>query len=335
MWVRAGAGEGVPLRSPNPDSLAGSVAPDRCGLGPRPNAGIRPLPAHGTARFPFVGERRWLISALADPANRDAIEAAVKEACARRWRGWGGRGRNERRKCVTRSVTLSRRCAAPRCSRILSGRGHALTCSARCRQRLARWRKARRGLPAHVGNRARPARATTGTPPVCLWRRRGRPWEGASDSIRRLPRTLNARCGRKSGTAPVPRTAKTGCRLSGPLSPCSATLPTGGNRKAGRNATGPTSWPVEADAAADPAERVAVAKTAREALKALEPAQPYTVDAATWDPGEAPEAVVSVTTSGDWAHPAMRRGEVAALGGAGGSGKSYLALVSCPAIILT
>ncbi|MDE2973770.1 MAG: hypothetical protein OXU64_03455 [Gemmatimonadota bacterium] len=71
---------------------------------------------------------------------------------------------------------------------------------------------------------------------------------------------------------------------------------------------------------------MAVAKTAREALKALEPAQPYTVDAATWDPGEAPEAVVSVTTSGDWAHPAMRRGEAAALGGAGGSGKSYLAL---------
>lgn len=67
---------------------------------------------------------------------------------------------------VTRSVTLSRRCAAPRCSRILSGRSHALTCSARCRQRLARWRKARRGLP---GARGQPGASRTGddwhTPP--------------------------------------------------------------------------------------------------------------------------------------------------------------------------
>lgn len=84
-------------------------------------------------------------------------------------------------------------------------------------------------------------------------------------------------------------------------------------------------------AAADLAEEVAKAKTARAALKAMKAAQPYTVDASKWDPGEPPDAVVSVTTSKNWTHPAMRRGEVAALGGAGGSGKSYLALGLCGA----
>ncbi len=195
----------------------------------------------------------------------------MKEACARRWRGWGGRGRNERRKRDTIR--------------------HAFA--------------AVRGPPVLPDSlRARPCPDVFGAVSATA----GALAQGAARTSRRT-----------WATGRVPH----GRRLAHPRFACG-----GGNRKAGRNATGPTSWPVEADAAADLAERVAVAKTAREALKALEPAQPYTVDAATWDPGEAPEAVVSVTTSGDWAHPAMRRGEAAALGGAGGSGKSYLALAA-------
>ena len=67
---------------------------------------------------------------------------------------------------VTDRVTLSRRCAAPRCSRRLTGRGHAATCSPACRVRLHRWRKARRGLP---GARGQPGASRAGddwhTPP--------------------------------------------------------------------------------------------------------------------------------------------------------------------------
>ena len=60
---------------------------------------------------------------------------------------------------VTESVTDKRRCAAPKGSRRLRGRRGAVTCSARCRMRLMRWRKARRGLP---GARGQPGASRSG-----------------------------------------------------------------------------------------------------------------------------------------------------------------------------